>query len=361
MYVSYCLRTTSADLPLLSIPRRKGLSLTGMPKPMSCKMQWPRRSRNMLRNSCFRSPKNPMLWTCTRGSTTTLLSKLPMGHKGRANRSASCITGHLFGSRGTSTLTKPDHRGLVYDLSGVKHRTRLYMIFYFGSLMSLRERIRSTWRRILGNSAQFHVRGSRLNDYGKDSVVGFRTEELEKDTISTCAKLFKAVPNNDNQVAAECMDHLVAGVDTTGDAMCITMWRMSTPEYSHVQDRLYEELKSIEHFFDPVTGTAPISELEKLPYLDAVIHEGLRWRAPVPMTLFRIVPAGGADIAGKSIPAGCTVGCQAYSLHRKEDIFPNPDLFDPTRWLTKDPHQLSAMKTHFWPFSSGARMCLGHK
>ncbi|KAK5461302.1 hypothetical protein LTS15_003365 [Exophiala xenobiotica] len=271
-----------------------------------------------------------------------------------------CITNHLFGTRGTDTLTTPEHRGLVYDLAGVKHRTRLYMIFYFGPLMTLREWLRVAWRKLSGGSTVFHVRGSRLNDYGKDSVVGFRADQLDKDTVSTCSKLLKAVPDNENQVAAECMDHLVAGVDTTGDAMCVTMWRISTSEYTHVQDRLYEELKTIEHTYDAATETYPIGELEKLPYLEAVLYEGLRWRPPVPMTLFRIVPSGGTTISGYHIPAGITVGCQAYSLHRREDVFPSPDLFDPERWLTKDPQQLAAMKAHFWPFSSGGRMCLGH-
>ena len=235
------------------------------------------------------------------------------------------------------------------------------MIYYFNALMAIKEWVRATLRKLEGNSAEFHVRGSQLNDYGKKSVEGFRTDEIEKDKVSTCSKLLQVVPDNENRIAAECMDHLVAGVDTTGDAMCITMWRISTPEYVHIQDRLLEELKGIEYAFDPATGTASIAELDKLPYLDAVLHEGLRWRPPVPMTLFRVVPPGGATIDGFKIPAGTIVGCQAYSLHRKEDVFPDPDKFDPDRWLTEDPAKLSAMKAHFWPFSSGGRMCLGHK
>lgn len=235
------------------------------------------------------------------------------------------------------------------------------MIFYFPGLMAAKEWIKTISRQLAGHSADFHVRGTRLNDYGKESVANFRRDQLEKDSVSTCSKLLRVVPNNDNQVAAECMDHLVAGIDTTGDAMCILMWRISTPEYAYVQDRLFEELQSIEHAFDPVSGTAPISELDKLPYLDAVIHEGLRWRAPVPMTLFRVVPPEGAVLDGFAIPAGTTVGCQAYSLHRTEDVFPDPDRFDPERWLTKDPQKLSARKAHFWPFSSGGRMCLGNQ
>lgn len=271
------------------------------------------------------------------------------------------ITNHLYGGFGTKTLSEERHRQLVYDLSGVKHRTRLYMIFYFGALMDVLEKIKAFVRKLSGQPGDFHVRGSNLNSYGKDSVVGFREQSLEKDQISTCSKLLRAVPDNNAQIAAECMDHLVAGVDTTGDAMCITMWRMSTPEYKHVQDKLFEELKSIDQAFDSETQTAPIAALDQLPYLDAVIHEGMRWRPPVPMTLFRIVPQGGRMINGFMIPPGTTVGCQSYSLHRVEDVFPDPDKFDPERWMTSDKEKLSTMKAHFWPFSSGGRMCLGHK
>jgi cytochrome P450 len=226
--------------------------------------------------------------------------------------------------------------------------------------MGLATQLKLAIRKLSGQSTAFHVRGSRLNDYGQDSVSSFRRDQTTKDTLSTCAKLFSQIPNNEPAIAAECMDHLVAGVDTTGDAMCILMWRISTPEYTHVQDKLFAELSSIKDAFDPVTRTAPIAALEKLPYLDAVIHEAMRWRPPVPMTLFRIVPPSGAVISGHAIPPNTTVGCQAYSLHRVEEVFPDPDVFDPKRWLTDDAAQLAAMRAHFWPFSSGGRMCLGH-
>lgn len=234
------------------------------------------------------------------------------------------------------------------------------MLHYFGWMMAVKTQLTAFMRKLSGQSSAYHVRGSRLSDYGQESVSSFHRDQTTKDTLSTCAKLFSQVPNNEPAIAAECMDHLVAGVDTTGDAMCILMWRISTPEYTYVQDLLFEELTSIKESFDPVTQTAPIAVLDKLPYLDAVIHESMRWRPPVPMTLFRVVPPTGAMISGQAIPPGTTVGCQSYSLHRMEKVFPNPDLFDPKRWLTEDAEQLSAMRAHFWPFSSGGRMCLGH-
>lgn len=227
--------------------------------------------------------------------------------------------------------------------------------------MSLVSVISHGWRKINGDSSEFHVRGARLNAYGKEAVTAFRETEVQKDSLATCAKLLTAIPQNDAKVAAECMDHLVAGVDTTGDAMCILMWKLSTSEYRHIQDQLYSELQSVADSFDAETLTAPISALDSLPVLDAVIREGLRWRAPVPMTLFRVIPPGPLRmVAGVEIPAGTIVGCQAYSLHRAE-VFDDPNEFKPERWLTEDKEKLTAMRAFFWPFSSGARHCLGHK
>ena len=45
-------------------------------------------------------------------------------------------------------------------------------------------------------------------------------------------------------MAAECTDHMVAGIDTTGDALCFLMWEISQPRSFHVQQRLQEELRN---------------------------------------------------------------------------------------------------------------------
>ncbi|OAA66689.1 Cytochrome P450 [Niveomyces insectorum RCEF 264] len=269
------------------------------------------------------------------------------------------ITGHVYGPSGTKTLTETEHRPLVYDLSGQKHRTRLYLHHYLKSPMAAISTVSSLWRRFRTGNDAFHVRGDRLNAYGRDSVESARSTLSDKNSTDVCSKLLR-VTGNCPQTAAECMDHMVAGVDTTGDALCVLMWQLSLPESRHIQEKLFEELRSVESAFDAETMTAPITLLDSLPYLDAVIREGLRWRAPVPMTLFRVVPHGGRTISGVPIPAQTVVGCQAYSIHQLPDVFEAPDRFVPDRWLTEDQEKLNAMRAHFWPFSSGARHCLGH-
>lgn len=149
------------------------------------------------------------------------------------------------------------------------------------------------------------------------------------------------------QIAAECMNHLAAGIDTTGDALCFLMHQLSLPESSQVQDQLIAELSVNEY-----------KALDELPYLEAVIKEGLRCFPPIPMSQPRYVPPGGRIIDGYFIPAGTIVSCQAWSVHQlNKEVFIQGDQFLPERWL--DPQTISKMNKLFFSFSAGGRGCTG--
>lgn len=73
--------------------------------------------------------------------------------------------------------------------------------------------------------------------------------------------------------------------------------------------------------------------LTDLPYLNAVVDEGLRLGTPFP-GLRRVVPKGGVIIDEAFIPEGTTVGVPAYSQETSEENFwPEPKAFKPERWL----------------------------
>lgn len=147
--------------------------------------------------------------------------------------------------------------------------------------------------------------------------------------------------------AAECLDHMAAGIDTTGDALCFLMWELSQPRSFHVQEKLQAELR--EKADEP---------LDKLPYLEAVVSEGLRCFPAIPMSLPRYVPDGGRVIDGYKIPEGTVVSCQAYSVHKlNEDVFPEAERFEPERWL-KSEGDTERRKLQF-AFASGGRGCVG--
>lgn len=151
------------------------------------------------------------------------------------------------------------------------------------------------------------------------------------------------------EMAAECMDHLAAGIDTTGDALCFLMYQLSLPESATFQDRLVAELEVNKD-----------KKLDGLPYLDAVVKEGLRCFPPIPMSQPRYVPAGGRTIDGYFIPAGTIVSCQAYSVHQlNEDVYVNGNVFIPERWL--DTEKVPGMNRLFFSFGLGGRGCTGRQ
>lgn len=154
-------------------------------------------------------------------------------------------------------------------------------------------------------------------------------------------------------VAAECLDHMVAGIDTTGDALCFLMWELSQPRSLAFQERLRAELRENDADAGRREGW------DRLPYLDAVVMEGLRCFPAIPMSLPRYVPAGGRTIDGYSVPGHTIVSSQAYSMHRIDGtLFPDPDRFDPERWLTADGGD-AARKRAFFAFANGGRGCVG--
>jgi cytochrome P450 len=85
--------------------------------------------------------------------------------------------------------------------------------------------------------------------------------------------------------------------------------------------------------------------------------ETLRLNASIPGPQPRISPAGAFLNDYGPLPAGTRVSAQAYSLHRNEEIFPEPENWDPYRWTQG--HGTSEMMKWFWAFSSGGRMCIG--
>lgn len=60
-----------------------------------------------------------------------------------------------------------------------------------------------------------------------------------------------------------------------------------------------------------------------------------------------------------TIPAGATVVIATFKLHRKEELYPNPHVFDPDNFLPE--RQANRHYYAFVPFSAGPRSCVGRK
>ena len=145
-----------------------------------------------------------------------------------------------------------------------------------------------------------------------------------------------------------------AGAMTTANALDTTFYHLLANPNCLV--RLCKELRS------SIADTASIpsvAKLETLPYLSAVLHEGLRLSKGVPHRFARVSPDVSYRYGDVVIPRGVPVGMSFMDFLERPDLFPEPDVFDPDRWLPFDAPHVHRRRKSLVVFGAGTRMCLG--
>ncbi|KAH8897570.1 cytochrome P450 [Thozetella sp. PMI_491] len=165
------------------------------------------------------------------------------------------------------------------------------------------------------------------------------------------SKDFKLTSRQLESLVDEVFIFLCAGTDTTAIAIAITI--VCLCQNPTMMAKLREEV-------DALKGI-PIQEIDaktitRMPYLDAVIYEGLRIGSPIATYLPRFVSTKNANLGGHYIPRGTKLGINFDVIHRHPKHYPEPDRFIPERWLGEEGKQL-----HKWfvAFSKGPRRCIG--
>ncbi|KAF7360800.1 Cytochrome P450 [Mycena venus] len=146
-----------------------------------------------------------------------------------------------------------------------------------------------------------------------------------------------------------------AGSDTTANVLQYIFFFLIN--HRNVYDRLSEELNSA---FPTSTDFLNFQTLENLPYLNAVINEGLRLGTPL-SGLERITPVIGSIIDDKFIPGNIIVSVPAYTQQLDPlNFFPYPEEYLPDRWLSGGLGEESVLEPNaVMSFSFGPYGCLG--
>ncbi|KAI1625687.1 unspecific monooxygenase [Exophiala viscosa] len=173
------------------------------------------------------------------------------------------------------------------------------------------------------------------------------------------------------EIYSEMLDQLGAGHETSAVALTYLYWEMS--KNPDMQKQLHDEVSGLTPAIKwPMPAGADLADfkipepkqIDSLPLLHAIYMETLRLHTPIPGIEPRISPhvPGGSTVGSYTgIPGGVRVSSMPYSLHRNEAVFPEPETFNPSRWLsshTSEEH-LKEMHRWFWAFGSGGRMCIG--
>ncbi|GAB7358269.1 hypothetical protein MBLNU230_g0419t1 [Neophaeotheca triangularis] len=185
-----------------------------------------------------------------------------------------------------------------------------------------------------------------------DSFADSLVKNSGKDDATYQARLLKA-GISPHETKVQLQDLIFAGTDNTGTNLASLCWRLT--KHPDMYKRLRAELEEAE------SKNSSSANFHDLPYLNAIVREGLRTSMANPTRLPRVVPQGGWTFTSHAnnrtyhLPGGCQVGLQLRTLHFNPVVFPDPFTFKPERWLGDVSH---AMQRDAIPFGMGSRQCI---
>lgn len=132
---------------------------------------------------------------------------------------------------------------------------------------------------------------------------------------------------------------------TTAHTLTWTLFLLA--EHPSIMRRLHGEL------LDTLDGDAPsLDQVERLHLTERIIKESMR---VLPASSYSQRIAGTAtDLGPFRLNRGSAVIFSQFITHHRSDIYPEPEVFRPDRWLTQTPSPYA-----YLPFGNGPRMCVG--
>jgi cytochrome P450 len=157
-------------------------------------------------------------------------------------------------------------------------------------------------------------------------------------------------PLSDQEIRDELSTFLIAGHDPTATALTWIWFLLS--QSRTVRERLADELKTV------LGNRLPTAEdVPRLMYTKMIWDEALRLYPPAWLLHARKSLAEDRLPSGVLLPAGTRVFLSPWSMHRNPRWFPDPNRFDPDRFLPEAKQARPAFS--YLPFGGGGRRCLG--
>lgn len=185
-----------------------------------------------------------------------------------------------------------------------------------------------------------------------------KTDEKELDTFEKEAMLkdepskLPKVELDDDMIVSQSILFLLAGFDTAETLLTFTTYILATNQ--EVKEKL---TKAVDAAFKKDGGKLTYDTINSVEYLDNFISETLRMYPPAVRTERRAAHDYKLPDSDLVLPKGTVVTIPVYSIHHDEEYWPEPEKFDPDRFL---PENKQKQNPYAWqPFGHGPRNCIG--
>ncbi|XP_032675967.1 cytochrome P450 4C1-like [Odontomachus brunneus] len=235
----------------------------------------------------------------------------------------------------------------ILNLTSLGNKQDLYL----NILHSFTEKIIAERRRYHEQSGEQYLKYFENNTKTEDTEVA----GIKKKRMAMLDILIAASRNNmltDSDIREEVDTFVFEGHDTVAIGLCFCLLLLA--EHKDIQDRVRTEICEVMQEND---GKLTMNALQNLSYLERCIKESLRMYPSVPI----ISRTCTEDVQLKPylVPEGTMVHLFIYGLHHDSNFWPNPEVFDPDRFLPEN-----TQKRHpyaYLPFSAGSRNCIGQR
>lgn len=154
-----------------------------------------------------------------------------------------------------------------------------------------------------------------------------------------------------NELAAQAWVFFLAGFETSSSAMSYALYELSQNQV--LQDKARKDITdALAKHNDTLTYEA----LQDMTYLEQCINESMRKYPPVPVLVRRVVKEYKEPLTNVIFREGQMVIIPAYSIHHDAEYYPEPEIYDPDRFL---PNMNNRDPFVFLPFGEGPRVCIG--
>jgi cytochrome P450 len=202
------------------------------------------------------------------------------------------------------------------------------------------------WRRAMAARA-------RIDDFLDSQVADARIHPRPDDHLLTMlitSRPDDGQPLTPNEIRDQVVSLIAAGYETTSGALAWAIYALL-----NVPGAWARAAAEVGRVFG--TGPPTAQNLEALTYLNGVVQETLRLYSPAVISARKV--RHDLKFDGHRIPAGRLLIFSPYVTHRINDVWAQPEEFNPQRWDPDSPHYHRPAPHEFIPFSAGLHRCVG--